>query len=208
MRFFSYDYYLFQTTYDSVFISRRPPPPPEREKTKKHRQREEELILKIHKLVQKRDFLVDDAEVERLRWGAPLISRRTPQELTAALFTVCFFSFDGEWAAVGETPIRVNAWGDVGGWRRRNHFIVTALSALRVWEADWWLCCSSLSHLTSSPSVHTESLWDKTMQIRWAYILSVFFVSLRTLTKSGSSDMLLEWFLKEICKISYNIKVM
>lgn len=41
--------------------------PPEKEKTKKHRQREEELILKIHKLVQKRDFLVDDAEVERLR---------------------------------------------------------------------------------------------------------------------------------------------
>uniref|UniRef100_A0A3B4FBU0 BMERB domain containing 1 n=1 Tax=Pundamilia nyererei TaxID=303518 RepID=A0A3B4FBU0_9CICH len=40
---------------------------PEKEKTKKHRQREEELILKIHKLVQKRDFLVDDAEVERLR---------------------------------------------------------------------------------------------------------------------------------------------
>ncbi|KAG9334973.1 hypothetical protein JZ751_006196 [Albula glossodonta] len=39
----------------------------EKDKTKKHRQREEELILKIHKLVQKRDFLVDDAEVERLR---------------------------------------------------------------------------------------------------------------------------------------------
>lgn len=43
------------------------PFPPEKEKTKKHKQREEELILKIHKLVQKRDFLVDDAEVERLR---------------------------------------------------------------------------------------------------------------------------------------------
>ncbi|XP_056136704.1 bMERB domain-containing protein 1 isoform X2 [Lampris incognitus] len=40
---------------------------PEKEKTKKYKQREEELILKIHKLVQKRDFLVDDAEVERLR---------------------------------------------------------------------------------------------------------------------------------------------
>ncbi|KAK1162812.1 bMERB domain-containing protein 1-like [Acipenser oxyrinchus oxyrinchus] len=40
---------------------------PEKEKTKKHKQREEELILKIQKLVQKRDFLVDDAEVERLR---------------------------------------------------------------------------------------------------------------------------------------------
>ncbi|KAL2087286.1 hypothetical protein ACEWY4_018345 [Coilia grayii] len=41
--------------------------PVEKDKTKKHRQREEELIQKIHKLVQKRDFLVDDAEVERLR---------------------------------------------------------------------------------------------------------------------------------------------
>ncbi|KAJ8001838.1 hypothetical protein DPEC_G00173570 [Dallia pectoralis] len=40
---------------------------PEKEKTKKLKQTEEELILKIHKLVQKRDFLVDDAEVERLR---------------------------------------------------------------------------------------------------------------------------------------------
>ncbi|KAF7216421.1 bMERB domain-containing protein 1 isoform X2 [Nothobranchius furzeri] len=40
---------------------------PEKDKNKKHRQQEEELILKIHKLVQKRDFLVDDAEVERLR---------------------------------------------------------------------------------------------------------------------------------------------
>lgn len=39
----------------------------EGEKTKKQQQREEELILKIHQLVQKRDFLVDDAEVERLR---------------------------------------------------------------------------------------------------------------------------------------------
>lgn len=44
---------------------------PEKDKTAKHRQQEEELILKIHKLVQKRDFLVDDAEVERLRYGAP-----------------------------------------------------------------------------------------------------------------------------------------
>ncbi|XP_068445276.1 bMERB domain-containing protein 1 isoform X2 [Clinocottus analis] len=40
---------------------------PEKDKNNKHQQREEELILKIHKLVQKRDFLVDDAEVERLR---------------------------------------------------------------------------------------------------------------------------------------------
>ncbi|CAL8332530.1 unnamed protein product [Merluccius merluccius] len=40
---------------------------PEKDKNKKQKQREEELLLKIHKLVQKRDFLVDDAEVERLR---------------------------------------------------------------------------------------------------------------------------------------------
>ncbi|XP_039741345.1 bMERB domain-containing protein 1 isoform X1 [Pteropus medius] len=39
----------------------------EKEKTKLQKQREDELIQKIHKLVQKRDFLVDDAEVERLR---------------------------------------------------------------------------------------------------------------------------------------------
>lgn len=44
---------------------------PEKDKTAKHRQQEEELILKIHKLVQKRDFLVDDAEVERLRYRVP-----------------------------------------------------------------------------------------------------------------------------------------
>ncbi|KAF1539816.1 hypothetical protein FQV19_0011512, partial [Eudyptula minor] len=40
---------------------------PEKEKTKMNKQREDELIQKIHRLVQKRDFLVDDAEVERLR---------------------------------------------------------------------------------------------------------------------------------------------
>ncbi|CAM5143384.1 unnamed protein product [Eretmochelys imbricata] len=40
---------------------------PEKEKTKMQKQKEDELIQKIHKLVQKRDFLVDDAEVERLR---------------------------------------------------------------------------------------------------------------------------------------------
>ncbi|XP_061844232.1 bMERB domain-containing protein 1 [Nerophis lumbriciformis] len=39
----------------------------EKDKSKKDKQQEEEMILKIHKLVQKRDFLVDDAEVERLR---------------------------------------------------------------------------------------------------------------------------------------------
>ncbi|CAH2306992.1 bMERB domain-containing 1 [Pelobates cultripes] len=40
---------------------------PEKEKTNQQKQREDELIQKIQKLVQKRDFLVDDAEVERLR---------------------------------------------------------------------------------------------------------------------------------------------
>uniref|UniRef100_A0A8D0DI13 BMERB domain containing 1 n=1 Tax=Salvator merianae TaxID=96440 RepID=A0A8D0DI13_SALMN len=40
---------------------------PEKDKTKAQKEREDELIQKIHKLVQKRDFLVDDAEVERLR---------------------------------------------------------------------------------------------------------------------------------------------
>ncbi|XP_032087287.1 bMERB domain-containing protein 1 [Thamnophis elegans] len=39
----------------------------EKDNTKLQDQREDELIQKIHKLVQKRDFLVDDAEVERLR---------------------------------------------------------------------------------------------------------------------------------------------
>ncbi|XP_077101714.1 bMERB domain-containing protein 1 isoform X1 [Siphateles boraxobius] len=40
---------------------------PDAEKTKKQRQREERLLVEIHQLVQKRDFLVEDAEVERLR---------------------------------------------------------------------------------------------------------------------------------------------
>ncbi|KAM4698821.1 bMERB domain-containing protein 1 [Rhinophrynus dorsalis] len=40
---------------------------PEKDKTNQQKQREDELIQKIQKLVQKRDFLVDDAEVERLR---------------------------------------------------------------------------------------------------------------------------------------------
>ncbi|XP_063790431.1 bMERB domain-containing protein 1 isoform X2 [Pseudophryne corroboree] len=39
----------------------------EKEKTNQQKKREDELIQKIQKLVQKRDFLVDDAEVERLR---------------------------------------------------------------------------------------------------------------------------------------------
>uniref|UniRef100_A0A671T5W5 BMERB domain-containing protein n=1 Tax=Sinocyclocheilus anshuiensis TaxID=1608454 RepID=A0A671T5W5_9TELE len=53
---------------------------PDAEKTKKHRQREEKLIQEIHQLVQKRDFLVDDAEVERLRAPSSEYSQtqRTP----------------------------------------------------------------------------------------------------------------------------------
>ncbi|KAG8558267.1 hypothetical protein GDO81_016930 [Engystomops pustulosus] len=39
----------------------------EKDKTNEQKKREDELIQKIQKLVQKRDFLVDDAEVERLR---------------------------------------------------------------------------------------------------------------------------------------------
>ncbi|XP_073447259.1 bMERB domain-containing protein 1 [Aquarana catesbeiana] len=39
----------------------------EKDKTSQQKKREDELIQKIQKLVQKRDFLVDDAEVERLR---------------------------------------------------------------------------------------------------------------------------------------------
>ncbi|XP_039512438.1 bMERB domain-containing protein 1-like [Pimephales promelas] len=37
------------------------------EKTKQQRWREETLLVEIHQLVQKRDFLVEDAEVERRR---------------------------------------------------------------------------------------------------------------------------------------------
>ncbi|XP_030069372.1 bMERB domain-containing protein 1 isoform X1 [Microcaecilia unicolor] len=40
---------------------------PEKDKTVSQKRSEDELIQKIQKLVQKRDFLVDDAEVERLR---------------------------------------------------------------------------------------------------------------------------------------------
>ncbi|XP_067912338.1 bMERB domain-containing protein 1-like isoform X2 [Heterodontus francisci] len=40
---------------------------PEKEKYKEDKQKEDVLIHKIQKLVEKRDFLVEDAEVERLR---------------------------------------------------------------------------------------------------------------------------------------------
>lgn len=37
------------------------------DKSSEDRQREEELLQQIHKLVETRDFLVDDVEFERLR---------------------------------------------------------------------------------------------------------------------------------------------
>ncbi|XP_025031629.1 uncharacterized protein C16orf45 homolog isoform X1 [Python bivittatus] len=40
---------------------------PENKKSKEDKQKEEELVQQIHKLVETRDFLVDDVEFERLR---------------------------------------------------------------------------------------------------------------------------------------------
>ncbi|XP_029367880.1 uncharacterized protein C16orf45 homolog [Echeneis naucrates] len=40
---------------------------PDNDKSTEDRQKEEELLLQIHKLVETRDFLVDDVEFERLR---------------------------------------------------------------------------------------------------------------------------------------------
>ncbi|XP_076853646.1 bMERB domain-containing protein 1-like isoform X2 [Brachyhypopomus gauderio] len=40
---------------------------PDKDKSNDARQREEELLQQIHKLVETRDFLVDDVEFERLR---------------------------------------------------------------------------------------------------------------------------------------------
>ncbi|KAG7335029.1 hypothetical protein KOW79_001625 [Hemibagrus wyckioides] len=40
---------------------------PDKDKSSEDRQREEELLQQIHKLVETRDFLVDDVEFERLR---------------------------------------------------------------------------------------------------------------------------------------------
>ncbi|XP_049324160.1 bMERB domain-containing protein 1 [Astyanax mexicanus] len=40
---------------------------PDKDKSNEDRQREEELLQQIHKLVETRDFLVDDVEFERLR---------------------------------------------------------------------------------------------------------------------------------------------
>ncbi|KAL6477031.1 hypothetical protein MHYP_G00155300 [Metynnis hypsauchen] len=40
---------------------------PDKDKSNEDRQREDELLQQIHKLVETRDFLVDDVEFERLR---------------------------------------------------------------------------------------------------------------------------------------------
>lgn len=40
---------------------------PDNDKSNEDRQKEEELLKQIHKLVETRDFLVDDVEFERLR---------------------------------------------------------------------------------------------------------------------------------------------
>lgn len=40
---------------------------PDNDKSNEDRQKEEELLQQIHKLVETRDFLVDDVEFERLR---------------------------------------------------------------------------------------------------------------------------------------------
>uniref|UniRef100_A0A8C6LSW8 BMERB domain-containing protein n=1 Tax=Nothobranchius furzeri TaxID=105023 RepID=A0A8C6LSW8_NOTFU len=42
---------------------------PENDKSNEDQQKEEELLQQIHKLVETRDFLVDDVEFERLRFG-------------------------------------------------------------------------------------------------------------------------------------------
>ncbi|XP_038228268.1 bMERB domain-containing protein 1-like [Dermochelys coriacea] len=54
---------------------------PEKEKSNEEKQREEELVQQIHKLVETRDFLVDDVEFERLR------EREEDKEMTEFLQT-------------------------------------------------------------------------------------------------------------------------
>lgn len=43
--------------------------PPDNDKSNEDWQKEEELLQQIHKLVETRDFMVDDVEFERLRFG-------------------------------------------------------------------------------------------------------------------------------------------
>uniref|UniRef100_A0A8C6WN94 Zgc:171844 n=1 Tax=Neogobius melanostomus TaxID=47308 RepID=A0A8C6WN94_9GOBI len=59
---------------------------PETEKSKEHRLREEELMQQIHKLVETRDFLVEDAEFERLRYNyiVPVLQKTNSTVNTAA----------------------------------------------------------------------------------------------------------------------------
>lgn len=40
----------------------------DQDKAPEDKQKEEDLLQQIHKLVEMRDFLVDDVEFERLRW--------------------------------------------------------------------------------------------------------------------------------------------
>lgn len=54
--FFYYDKIILLILYD-----------PDNDKSNEDRQKEEELLQQIHKLVETRDFLVDDVEFERLR---------------------------------------------------------------------------------------------------------------------------------------------
>uniref|UniRef100_A0A665TII2 Phosphoinositide-3-kinase, regulatory subunit 6a n=1 Tax=Echeneis naucrates TaxID=173247 RepID=A0A665TII2_ECHNA len=47
---------------------------PDNDKSTEDRQKEEELLLQIHKLVETRDFLVDDVEFERLRCASASVA--------------------------------------------------------------------------------------------------------------------------------------
>ncbi|KAL2087093.1 hypothetical protein ACEWY4_018152 [Coilia grayii] len=61
---------------------------PDKDKSKEDRQKEEELLLQIHKLVEARDFLVDDVEFERLR-SAVQPKTGVPGVPANVLLTVC-----------------------------------------------------------------------------------------------------------------------
>lgn len=68
-----------------------PPLPPDNDKSNEDRQKEEELLQQIHKLVETRDFLVDDVEFERLRCGpapapSPAPASASQQEPARSLY--------------------------------------------------------------------------------------------------------------------------
>ncbi|XP_061767193.1 bMERB domain-containing protein 1-like isoform X3 [Nerophis ophidion] len=54
---------------------------PDKDKSNEDRQKEEELLQQIHKLVETRDFLVDDVEFERLRCANKASRTQGPAEL-------------------------------------------------------------------------------------------------------------------------------